>query len=238
MGAEPLNSETSMATEISNWFASAPDFSSVWPELISGRARIVRSGATEAHYFVQLGASPVADAIGRLSAHRIEMFERVLLGESLKVVAIETGYSVSTVATAVGDCLRAMGLTGGSNRIPALLVLALHAVRRRARCTGVHVELMSGETRDVRLRSERLELPLRGKLTHSELSVVAMVIEGNSHAQIAERRQTSVRTVANQIASVYRKLRVSSRMGLLCYLVARLEADVMRATSGGTTPAN
>jgi DNA-binding NarL/FixJ family response regulator len=228
-----------MAIDTPDWFASVPDLSSVWPELVSGRARVIGSGATEAHHYVQLGASPVALDTNKLSARRVKMFERVLLGEPLKVVAIEMGYSISTVATAVGDCLSAMGLTGGSNRIPALLVLALHALRGRAGCTGVRVELVSEESRDVQLSSDRLELPLRDKLTISELAVVALVIEGNSHAEIAKRRHTSARTVANQIASVHRKLRVSSRMELLCYLVTKLESDALRATSAGaSTPIN
>lgn len=51
-------------------------------------------------------------------------------------------------------------------------------------------------------------------LTAAEEHVVALVLEGLSNAQIARRRGTRERTVANQLASIFRKLGVSSRSEL------------------------
>lgn len=51
-------------------------------------------------------------------------------------------------------------------------------------------------------------------LTEAERAVATMVIDGLSNAEIATRRGTSVRTVANQLQSLYRKLNVSSRLEL------------------------
>ncbi|MFW6050714.1 MAG: response regulator transcription factor [Myxococcota bacterium] len=48
-------------------------------------------------------------------------------------------------------------------------------------------------------------------LTRAEQDVVAHLLEGASNAEIARRRGTSPRTVANQLACVFRKLGVSSR---------------------------
>ncbi len=51
-------------------------------------------------------------------------------------------------------------------------------------------------------------------LSRSEADVARLAAEGLSNADIAARRGTSVRTVANQIASIFRKLGVSSRREL------------------------
>jgi len=53
------------------------------------------------------------------------------------------------------------------------------------------------------------ELP--PSLSASERTVALALLEGLSNAEIAKARRTSVRTVANQIASLFRKLGVSSR---------------------------
>ncbi|HEY0464285.1 MAG TPA: helix-turn-helix transcriptional regulator [Polyangiaceae bacterium] len=199
--------------------ASSRDLSSVWAELISGRTRIVQAGATQTHHYVRLATIGGGSVSKKLTARRNVIFERVLLGEMPKVVAMDMGCSPSTVAVCIGDCLRTLGLTGGSNRIPALLVLAFHALRGRARHSDVRVDRLSDDSRGVQMSSARLELQIKDKLSASELSVVALLIEGKSYAEIAAHRSTSVRTIANQLANAYQKLRVSSRMELLCYLI-------------------
>jgi DNA-binding NarL/FixJ family response regulator len=60
-------------------------------------------------------------------------------------------------------------------------------------------------------------------LTTAERSVVNLLLEGLSNEAIAAHRRTSVRTVANQIQSIYRKLCVNSR--------TELAARVGKATS-------
>ena len=52
-------------------------------------------------------------------------------------------------------------------------------------------------------------------LTPAESGVVALILRGRSNAEIAAARRVSERTVANQIANVFRKLGVSSRLELV-----------------------
>jgi DNA-binding CsgD family transcriptional regulator len=54
----------------------------------------------------------------------------------------------------------------------------------------------------------RMELP--AALTVAEREVARRTIEGQSKVEIARARKASVNTVANQLRSVYAKLRVSS----------------------------
>lgn len=53
--------------------------------------------------------------------------------------------------------------------------------------------------------------PWPAQLTPAEQDVAARAIAGESNARIAAARGTSLRTVANQVASVFRKLGVASR---------------------------
>lgn len=58
-------------------------------------------------------------------------------------------------------------------------------------------------------------------LSRSELAVISLWLEGLSTRTIAGRRNASVRTVANQVNSAYRKMRVSSRAELLALVHGR-----------------
>jgi DNA-binding NarL/FixJ family response regulator len=63
--------------------------------------------------------------------------------------------------------------------------------------------------------------PAPDALTDAEREVTRLVLEGLSNREIAERRGTSQRTVANQLRAIYQKLDVSSRYEL----AARLDQD-------------
>jgi DNA-binding CsgD family transcriptional regulator len=60
-------------------------------------------------------------------------------------------------------------------------------------------------------------------LTPAEHAVAQLAMTGMSNAAIGRRRQCSARTVANQLASVYRKLGVQSRGELAARLAGRGE---------------
>jgi DNA-binding CsgD family transcriptional regulator len=59
-----------------------------------------------------------------------------------------------------------------------------------------------------------LDSPRSAALTQSEHAVAALAASGLSNAAIARRRRCSVRTVANQLSSVYEKLGLKSRREL------------------------
>jgi DNA-binding NarL/FixJ family response regulator len=59
-------------------------------------------------------------------------------------------------------------------------------------------------------------------LSRSENAVATLLLTGASNAQIAAARAKSARTVANQIASIFRKLGVRSRGELAARFASRL----------------
>lgn len=60
-------------------------------------------------------------------------------------------------------------------------------------------------------------------LSAAEREVALLALQGLSTQDIAERRSTSSRTVANQLASIFRKLGVSGRGQLAAALAGRDE---------------
>ena len=54
-------------------------------------------------------------------------------------------------------------------------------------------------------------------LSDGERDVLRMMLEGKKNADIARARGTAVRTVTNQVASIYRKLRIGSRSELAAW---------------------
>ena len=68
-----------------------------------------------------------------------------------------------------------------------------------------------------------IELPLDPAelpacLTATEREVVTLVLEGHANQEIADARGASYRTIANQLASIYKKLGVASRTELVALL--------------------
>jgi DNA-binding NarL/FixJ family response regulator len=95
-------------------------------------------------------------------------------------------------------------------------MLAARAAREGdMRITGtVSVVFPSG----VSLRSIAVPRPdagLKGKIPPAELAVIRALVEGFSYEEIAARRGTSQRTIANQIVAVFRRKAVSGRNDLV-----------------------
>jgi DNA-binding NarL/FixJ family response regulator len=202
--------------------ARTVDVSLLWTELITARTRIVDSFYSESSNYIALLPTPDNTARDRrLSRRKLDVIERVLLRGGQKPVAAELGLAPSTVAIIAGNCLRAMGFELGASRVPLPITLSIHAVHgltnlREARLSQVTLDGLSYSI----LSTTRPEYCLESALSKAEYAVTRLLVEGQSHAEIAARRQTSVRTVANQLAAAFHKLGVSGRCELVCQLVA------------------
>ncbi|MBL8911281.1 MAG: response regulator transcription factor [Archangium sp.] len=69
--------------------------------------------------------------------------------------------------------------------------------------------------------SEPIERDEAEALTASEADVMTLLLEGLSNKEIAKKRGRAVRTIANQIASLFRKLGVNSRSELMALNASR-----------------
>jgi DNA-binding CsgD family transcriptional regulator len=119
----------------------------------------------------------------RLTMREKAVIERLATGAPAKCCCIELGLAPSTISTVVATAARKLGLSSRGQ----LLRLAGTLLARD---------------------DDALDLTT---LTAAEGEVLAMVCEGLSNAEIATRRGRSVRTIANQVASILAKTGATSR---------------------------
>jgi len=91
---------------------------------------------------------------------------------------------------------------------------------------GVRCLLLEVGSAVVAVLTFRLDVAMaERRLTSAEKSVVSAIFEGKSNEAIARDRGTSPRTVANQVASIFRKHAVASRAELVAQYLSGVSAS-------------
>lgn len=203
----------------------------LWQQLCEGRLFIRESYCDNGRCFAAL---ELRDDPVRPSALKLRVLERLFQGEGQKSVAADMEVSIASVAGYSTVALGAIAWRHRVSQAPILLVMASLAARGSD----------SGPVRHEGWRADgtwlvSVEVPgetFRGRLSSSEAEVVRLSIEGESHASIARLRGTSIRTVANQLASAFNKLKVSGRSSLRALAVREHAAH--RRTTAPSAPAS
>lgn len=185
----------------------------IWSRLIRHQLEIVQTFATERREYMILrervgGPAP-------LSGRNLAIVEKVLVGVGRKVLSHDLGLASSTIAQILRSALSDMGLDCSPARAPSLLVKLAHEARGLATTATLMAAELIGPTMRYWVLSDEIESPLLRKLSPAERAVLSQLLCGRSYADIAARRRTSYRTVANQVASGCQRLGVSGRFDLL-----------------------
>jgi DNA-binding CsgD family transcriptional regulator len=202
--------------------AATIGLATLWRDLVAGTRRIVDSFHSDARFYLILVDRDEAESGAEIESGDLEILERWLRACSQQYVAIDLERAASTIASRTKRCLFQMGLSCSSLRIPALLVMA--SLAKRTASTGKVGRIADFESAGASysvLSVERPDTQLPTALTPAETAVVRLLVEGKSHVEIARARQSSRRTVANQLSSAFQRLRVSSRLDLVTCLAAR-----------------
>ena len=198
--------------------------SALWTELVSGLCKIEHTEFTEqtCTVVVTRGHRLSGGESARLSARDTEILERALLEGVRKSVAVDFGLCPSSIAEILRRCFVFMGLSCWPSRIPLLLVLAAHAKHAPDAQRGS--TLLLAQNQHFLRQSISVARPdneLAEWLSPAEYAVTRLLIEGKSYQEMAKLRDTSKRTVANQLASAFHRLGISGRAELLCLLAKR-----------------
>lgn len=179
---------------------------SLWQPLLAGRWSLLDAfTAGRVRYAVACKNPDDLVTLCALPERECSVLELALAGRSGKWIAFELQLSESTVARTLRAALR---------RIGAADMTALIGMKNAL------FEPLEGLTAGVDLAIARLApvIACAPVLSDAERAVVTGILGGKRIAAIARERGTSPRTVSNQIASVYKKLGVSSRREVLALL--------------------
>jgi DNA-binding CsgD family transcriptional regulator len=215
---DPPRSQRELASAADRLTTQETSLASVWQQLAGGQCKVVDSYFGDQRCYVlteSTGARPLP-----VPEAALRVLEAVLCEGTQKVVAFDLHVSASTVATKARVALAAIGVEGTPQHVHPLLVFAAVSARGRAPGMNGSVSFVNHRGRQLRVISmPRPDRRLATRLTEAELDVTSRLFEGVSHARIACMRGTSPRTVANQLAAVFKGLAVSGRGELLLYLL-------------------
>ena len=208
------------------------DLRAVWASLVDGRCKIADSFSARGRSYLVL-ESALSTELRPLAVELRVTFEGVVAHGSLKIVASELGYTISTIAMRAKAALAFIGLGCPFSRAPTLIILAVHAAHGANLLADVRESELHGPEGTFRvLSTANLGLSVANRLSPGENAVVGEWLEGRSHAEVALVRRTSSRTVANQISTASRKLGVSGRLDFIRRLaIARLATSPVRISA-------
>jgi DNA-binding NarL/FixJ family response regulator len=190
------------------------DLALTWRELTRGLSRIVSWFFTEARCGLVLAMTEQAPEPA-LQGRRLEILESILCGAGQKTVAINLDLAPSTVALNAQQGLAGLGIKGRPSRVHPLLMQVAKAARERSLAAG-SISFVASSIGDLQVIGvPRPDRHLVGTAPPAELDVVRLFFEGRSYAEIARARQTSQRTVANQLSAVFKRTGVSGRNELV-----------------------
>ncbi len=170
----------------------------LWEALIDGTASIVERFEGSARFYFVIDNAPATQPVRAFTQKEIDVLSYSTRGLSAKLVGYSLGLSASEVSSCLARATRKVGL---SSRVDLVRLAAIL-------------------TRDPRARLEEVAL------TQAEREVLALLVRGLANQEIATMRGRSVRTIANQVASLLRKTQASGRRALATRAVV---ANVRRA---------
>jgi DNA-binding NarL/FixJ family response regulator len=190
------------------------DASEAWQEFLCGGWLVTRHLRGPGAHALVAWSGPGFSSRDLLTPQELEAARLRSTGQSVKVIAAESGHSVSNAATRIQSALRKLMISTEAD-----------LVRFFAACPDAMSASLTthGDRRCVVLTYEVPPWSLPTCLTHAERRVVEALLGGGSQQSVAGACGISPRTVANHVASLHRKLNVHSRVELFVALCKRAE---------------
>jgi DNA-binding CsgD family transcriptional regulator len=189
-----------------------------WRSLTNGSLCVVETFMTGGCCCAITEERARASQVYALTDREIVLLHRTFQTETQKVLAAGFDLSVAAISQLLGGALQKLGITGRVGCTPLPIVLAALRYCGVVKLPTAYVtSLESDGRRYVALALPALDPKLLPGLSSAEREVAMHHAAGATYCQIALRRSTSPRTVANQIASLSKKLNVHGRFDLIRY---------------------
>jgi len=192
---------------------SPPDF---WCHLVTGKLRLTKHLAVDDRTWLVARNSCSEEQGVALSSRESEVFGRLLVGQSQKLMGYELGVCPSTVAAHIARAFAKLGLPPSAGAVPLALVLIGQGVRGAIQSEPHVTTCVRGGQRYVIASVVRPPATRLSNLTPAEREVALALVDGLSKFDIARARSTSVNTIGRQVSSLFGKLNVRGRFDLIC----------------------
>jgi DNA-binding NarL/FixJ family response regulator len=178
----------------------------LWPALVAGRWSLLDAFTGAGMRYIVAFENPAEAATLRaLSLREQSVLELTLAGRSGKWIGLELRLSESAVTRTLRTALRRIGVADAAT-LAGVRTARFHPLE------GLNLGV------DLALAQLTPAAPSQVSLSDAERAIVTSILDGKRVAAIAQERGTSIRTVAHQITSTYKKLGISSRRELLALL--------------------
>ncbi len=217
------------------------DWSATWQSLKSGALSVVDTFiGSQRHYAVLLvGDRQLGEPVVRpcMDARRLEDW---LGGIAQKNLSIDFGVSPSCVSSGLRRDIAELGISCAPSKVPLIIAILAAAAQSRGAVRGARAGCFVHDSkRYLVLGVPRPESLLFERLSPAEFASLRMLVEGKTYAEIGRERGVALRTVANQIASMFRRLNLSRKSGLQSLLVQlAIGAEPTSCTANMTSSAS
>lgn len=192
-----------------------------WQALVAGRWSLVDRFESDGRRYAVIHENvPTAPDPRGLSTQERAVAHYAALGQSNKQIAYTLGLAEGTVAAVATRAQRKLAVASRAALYDQLFGPAVDPVTATTDAVAIGGERVRVVSWSDGAGEEALRL-----LSDAEREVVRAVLAGMSNEEIAASRGTASRTIANQLASIFQKLGVSSR--------AELSARLNRASGSG-----
>jgi DNA-binding NarL/FixJ family response regulator len=189
----------------------------VWGQLVGGACTVLCGFFSQTRFGIVVRRIPESER-RPLARRQLELLQGTLAGSSQKRMALEAGLACSTVAVELRAAIRQLGCSCRPSRAHPILMLMASAASTNSHRTAALGSLRVG---GVQMETIGLARPeANADVTPAERAIVRLLVEGVCYAKISRSRGRSRRTIANQVAAVFRRLNVSGRNELVHYLLA------------------
>jgi DNA-binding CsgD family transcriptional regulator len=187
-------------------------WSDVWQRLVTARVRYRSAMWSDGKCIVVFRSTNTTHRQYALTNREQTILLRTLRGDRQKLIANESKIAASTVANCLKSAMLKLGFQSRLDAAPLAALALSHADGGYATpCSA-----FSATDSDYILASApRPDWSRFDDVTKSERQIASLIVEGKANTEIAQIRDTSVHTVENQVASLFRKLDASGRFDLL-----------------------
>jgi DNA-binding NarL/FixJ family response regulator len=192
---------------------------------VDGRCPFVLSFDCEGRHFMILRPAGVGVCASGLTARERQVVLYRARGYALKFIAYELGLTASTISSCVASARSKLGLRSDVELIAMFCRLdqpdqpEQHAEPELCAPRGLRKSALVHKGAHLLVLSFlRCDFEVPACLSDAERYVLGFLLSGEAMAKIAARRGTSLHTVCNQVASIYKKVGVGSRAELVSKL--------------------